>query len=262
MVCFDKTGTLTEDGLDVLGVRVVEGNGGRNFGDLCTTVTDLLPQDSNSADSLSSKNRLALLHTMATCHTLRVIDNELLGDPLDQKMFSFTEWKYSEGERKKRESSEAPNLFGRDDGPRTTLSPPVAWPPVSQLPKNTIVENEDVSQDSSSERQFPLLTLPPKDPNLKLGVHRQFEFVSQLRRASVIVKHFGAQGGHVFVKGAPECMSDICNPDSCMLPSPIKGPMLILGQSQKTTKTSSLTTPTAAIASLPAPQSFTPSSPG
>lgn len=24
MICFDKTGTLTEDGLDVLGLRVVE----------------------------------------------------------------------------------------------------------------------------------------------------------------------------------------------------------------------------------------------
>lgn len=34
---------------------------------------------------------------MATCHSLRVVDFELLGDPLDIKMFQFTGWSYDEG---------------------------------------------------------------------------------------------------------------------------------------------------------------------
>lgn len=34
---------------------------------------------------------------MATCHSLRVVDGELLGDPLDVKMFQFTGWSYEEG---------------------------------------------------------------------------------------------------------------------------------------------------------------------
>jgi hypothetical protein len=34
---------------------------------------------------------------MATCHSLRVIDGELLGDPLDIKMFEFTGWTFEEG---------------------------------------------------------------------------------------------------------------------------------------------------------------------
>ena len=33
---------------------------------------------------------------MATCHSLRVMDNELLGDPLDVKMFEFTGWSFEE----------------------------------------------------------------------------------------------------------------------------------------------------------------------
>lgn len=38
----------------------------------------------------------------------------------------------------------------------------------------------------------------------------------QLRRTSVIVKEFKAQGANIYVKGAPECMPDICLPGSCV----------------------------------------------
>ena len=38
-----------------------------------------------------------IIYTMATCHSLRVVDDELLGDPLDVKMFQFTGWSYEEG---------------------------------------------------------------------------------------------------------------------------------------------------------------------
>lgn len=39
---------------------------------------------------------------------------------------------------------------------------------------------------------------------------RSFEFVSQLRRSSVIAEKFGNSGINVFVKGAPESMKEIC----------------------------------------------------
>lgn len=51
--------------------------------------------------------------------------------------------------------------------------------------------------------------------NLELGVLKSFEFVSQLRRASVIVRQFGQKSGDIFVKGAPEAMREICRPESC-----------------------------------------------
>lgn len=38
----------------------------------------------------------AVLYTMATCHSLHKIDGELLGDPLDVKMFEFTGWTFEE----------------------------------------------------------------------------------------------------------------------------------------------------------------------
>lgn len=49
---------------------------------------------------------------------------------------------------------------------------------------------------------------------LELGVLRSFEFVSQLRRTSVVVRQFGENGASVFVKGAPECMKEICHADT------------------------------------------------
>lgn len=50
---------------------------------------------------------------------------------------------------------------------------------------------------------------------MELGILRSFEFVPELRRASVVVKQFGGSGASVFVKGAPESVKDICLPESC-----------------------------------------------
>lgn len=54
---------------------------------------------------------------------------------------------------------------------------------------------------------------------MELGVLRNFEFVSQLRRASVVVRQFGDNGASVFVKGAPESIKDICVPETRTIPS-------------------------------------------
>ena len=37
------------------------------------------------------------MYTMATCHSLRLLDDQLVGDPLDYKMFTFTGWSFEEG---------------------------------------------------------------------------------------------------------------------------------------------------------------------
>lgn len=33
-----------------------------------------------------------ILFAMTTCHSLKLVSNELIGDPLDLKMFQFTKW--------------------------------------------------------------------------------------------------------------------------------------------------------------------------
>ena len=49
---------------------------------------------------------------------------------------------------------------------------------------------------------------------IELGILRNFEFVSQLRRSSVVVRQFGDAGASIFVKGAPESIKDICVAES------------------------------------------------
>lgn len=168
IMCFDKTGTLTEDGLDVLGLRIVSEADG--------PVSDLITRPallSNNLAEVGTKTAVqSALYTMATCHSLRAVDGELVGDPLDQKMFKFTGWSFEEGKQRSAE--------GEDDE-QGGLAPSVARPP---------------------------------DNAVELGVLKSFEFVSQLRRASVITRQFGQRSGDIFVKGAPEAMKEICRLES------------------------------------------------
>ena len=58
---------------------------------------------------------------MVTCHSLRLLDEQLVGDPLDHKMFNFTGWSFEEGGQKSALS---------DDEEHNKLSPAVARPPI------------------------------------------------------------------------------------------------------------------------------------
>ncbi|KAG5417665.1 hypothetical protein I9W82_005301 [Candida metapsilosis] len=96
VICFDKTGTLTEEGLDVLGVHLANNAKGRKeiiFEDLVTEAPLLR---ANRGGDHETNNGTFLLQCMASCHSLRHIDDELMGDPLDVKMFGFTGWDYRE----------------------------------------------------------------------------------------------------------------------------------------------------------------------
>ena len=90
VVCFDKTGTLTEDGLDVLGVRTIDTDEQR-FSELHEEVADVPIVGGHNG-------RNALLYALATCHALKLIDGEIIGDPLDMKMFEYTGWTLDEGQ--------------------------------------------------------------------------------------------------------------------------------------------------------------------
>ena len=185
IICFDKTGTLTEDGLDVLGVRVAQK---KSFSDILSDIDAVLPRTPYDRDPTIDYNlNKAILYTMATCHSLHIIDGELLGDPLDVKMFEFTGWQFEEGDNKR---------TSIDENDTSSLSPSIARPPQGM--------EYDIDDDPNDQHRRPT----------ELGILRVFEFVSQLRRASVIVRQFGSQGADVYVKGAPECMKEICRPQS------------------------------------------------
>ena len=94
-MCFDKTGTLTEDGLDIQGIRAVSTTqDGRKLFDVeCKSIADV---DPNIDDRITQSTQPKILRTMTTCHSLKIVNGELLGDPLDLKMFEFTRWELEE----------------------------------------------------------------------------------------------------------------------------------------------------------------------
>ena len=199
---FDKTGTLTEEGLDVLGIRSVD-RINKEFSDLYTDVEDV--PIIGAADA-----KTPLLHALATCHALKLVDGELIGDPLDLKMFEFTKWNLEEGkERTNRNSSE-----GRpsDQTPRKSADERIPDRPstlvqtVVRPPDGQSFKVEDALRTSGKHAHF-----------LELGVIRTFDFVSSLRRMAVMVKKLKSKSVEVYVKGAPEVMTDICDKNTCKL---------------------------------------------
>lgn len=181
VVCFDKTGTLTEDGLDVLGVRTIDA--ARQFSELHQT-TEEVPT------SAASDSPLVLLHALTTCHALKVVNGEVIGDPLDVKMFEFTGWAIDEGDDVQTSIDAAPSGEERPPALVQTVVRPSGGP------------------------AFEADALPDAEPFLELGVIRTFDFVSALRRMSVVVKQLRSPTMEVYVKGAPEALVDICDKSS------------------------------------------------
>ncbi|KAL8874538.1 MAG: hypothetical protein Q9174_000125 [Haloplaca sp. 1 TL-2023] len=125
---------------------------------------------------------------MANCHSLRSIDGELVGDPLDLKMFGFTDWSFTEGSHDPF-SGQLEEATGNEF---STTKPP---------PGLKFEVDEGNGSANSGE--------------IQLSIIKGFEFVSQLRRASIIVCQARARFASIYVKGAPECMKDICKPETC-----------------------------------------------
>ncbi|KAG0243506.1 hypothetical protein BGW41_002046 [Actinomortierella wolfii] len=205
-MCFDKTGTLTEDGLDVLGVQCPDAETGK-FGDMCHTVEELQHAPKSLADKSTS-----LLFGMATCHSVKSLSGELIGDPLDLKMFEFTKWILEEGGIGARtaNASDAATLASSSKGSSNHMGGVVST--VVRPPGGKQFNLDDVVTGRSSAQGD-----NPDSPFLELGIIRCFEFVSSLRRMSVIVKRLHTPGMEIFVKGAPEVMTDICTKSSLPL---------------------------------------------
>ncbi|KAF4621315.1 hypothetical protein D9613_000774 [Agrocybe pediades] len=183
--CFDKTGTLTEDGLDILGVRSLDRSAQR-FGELVEDVHDLAQPN--------SKDKANFLHALATCHSLKMVDGEVIGDPLDVKMFGFTRWTLEEGR-----VAGTGNIKAKG----TVIESTALVQTVVRPPGSASFRLEDALKGPSKHAHF-----------LELGVIRGFDFVSALRRMSVIVKRLKSNSMEVYVKGAPEVMAEICDKSS------------------------------------------------
>jgi cation-transporting ATPase 13A3/4/5 len=177
IMCFDKTGTLTEDGLDVLGVHDIKNSLFENLETKPFTIDD--PENHSPID---------LMYAFATCHSIKNVNGTLMGDPLDLKMFEFTQWNLDEGEKDSDDTS--------NHGPSIIVRPP-------HTPRYSM--------------DYSLSSALPKDYT-EIKVLNTFEFVSSLRRMSVVAQRYKSSSYEVFLKGAPEIMTaPLCRPET--LPS-------------------------------------------
>ncbi|KAF9390490.1 hypothetical protein BGX21_011470 [Mortierella sp. AD011] len=205
-MCFDKTGTLTEDGLDVLGVQCTDSDT-KKFGEMLSTVEEM----QNAPKSLQGKTT-PMLFAMTTCHSVKSVNGELIGDPLDLKMFDFTQWILDEGGLGTRianvsESSQKGGKANMGGIVSTVVRPPGG----KQFNLEDMIANHGSRGPSeSASLGTHMNNFVIQNEFLELGIIRCFEFISSLRRMSVIVKRLHNPGMDIFVKGAPEVMTDIC----------------------------------------------------
>ncbi|XP_060532708.1 polyamine-transporting ATPase 13A3 isoform X2 [Cylas formicarius] len=160
-VCFDKTGTLTEDGLDLLCVVPVRDKIFRQ----AVSVVDSMPYDT-------------FVFGLVCCHSLTIINKQIVGDPLDLKMFESTKWVMEEYEV-------------ADSNKFDMLFPTVLKPPKNRSPENHHLEDD-----------------------LQIGILREFPFSSSSQRMGVIIRRLNGSHFEYYCKGSPEMILNFVKKDT------------------------------------------------
>jgi cation-transporting ATPase 13A3/4/5 len=98
IMVFDKTGTLTEDGLQIIGIRGTKhlstdaraiNKKEACFTEFVPSIKDIVPAEATPSNLAQN---LLLNEAMASCHSITSVNEELIGDPLEIKMFELTDW--------------------------------------------------------------------------------------------------------------------------------------------------------------------------
>lgn len=206
-VCFDKTGTLTEDCLsfnEVVPLKQESCQFGRPF-DEQVLQTDMKRVEREHGLLTDSGDYSPLMICLASCHSLTIIDQKLIGDPLDLQMFEATGWVLEE-----------PDVD--DEKKFDLLAPTVVRPPRRKRRTPAEVEvyisNDDLpSSGSSTEDELDVVSVNTNQRCQKdIGILRQFPFSSSLQRMSVVTRQFTGNQYVVYAKGAPEKIASLCDP--------------------------------------------------
>lgn len=185
MFVFDKTGTLTEEGLDVMGVRMVKHG----------KFTELIQQQ--ACAEMEDPAEIGLVEAMATAHDLNLLDGQPIGEPLEVKMLEWT------GRTLQDEASLAPVYLTKEAALGAAHGAAL-----------DVDSRRPLTNDGTLAR-VPVILANPRCPSV--AVIRTFEFSASLRRMSVVVKRHNSLSAQIYCKGAPESICCLCEPAS--LPS-------------------------------------------
>ncbi|PVV01855.1 hypothetical protein BB560_003713 [Smittium megazygosporum] len=171
--CFDKTGTLTREGLEFSGVQPVERQLESSPLPVFGTIKD---------DVLLSSDLLQI--GMATCHSVSIIGDIPIGNPVDIEMFKSTDWEIIS---KTQSSSDFDEKSGA---------------------------NKNMYIDSMISPFLETNVSSGKSYRKVVHVLKRFEFEHSRQRMCVAVLDPDTNHVHVFVKGSFEKLKRISNPDS------------------------------------------------
>ena len=212
ILCFDKTGTLTEDHLDIYGYRPVKIKGKNqefhfidftNNASINANEAYKYYKQKNSSKEKAQKDKnkdlnLYFVECLATCHCATYVNDKIIGDPVDVKMFESSGWTLHENnaEQEEKTSSNMISTFVRP-GQEEDLQKKVQKVKEKQLGEKEIEEIDKVMEE-----------------HYELGIVRRFDFVPKLQRMSVITKNVNENFYKVFCKGSPEKLKELCMPET------------------------------------------------
>ena len=199
MICLDKTGTLTEGNLNVFGFRQVMLNKNDQFifGNFIKSIKNYSQRayryyKEKRLKKIISKNEdlnQIFIECIASCHTVTSINNKLMGDPIDIKMFESSDWIIMD------------NNSEKDSIINTYLRYKKEKPLQEEIGQiSNILDEEKIIKS-----------------HYEIGVVRKFEFSNTLQRMSVLVRDINDNYFKVFTKGSPEQIRDLCIPESIPL---------------------------------------------
>ncbi|CAF0752314.1 unnamed protein product [Brachionus calyciflorus] len=131
----------------------------------------------NISNDLKDDN---LLRCLATCHSLTRFNGGLTGDPLDIKMFESTKWQFIDEH---------------------------LTPVNSKFEQVTPIVRHNKRRRSSTQNR------DEQQPN-EIAIVKQFTFSSSMLRMSVLCKALDENQMHVYSKGAPEKIAELCKKET------------------------------------------------
>lgn len=164
---FDKTGTLTEDDSDLK--CLVPFKQEFYFG-----------KEIKKMKELDEENFYRIIELMAACNSITYINGKLDGDPLDLKLFNFTQWELVE-----------PTL---NEVTNFDMLMPTIVRPTGKTPQTKL--------DGLDNKLY------------EIGIIKQFPFLSALQRMSVVIRSLSRKNFEFYCKGSPEIVASMCKPES------------------------------------------------
>ena len=187
-ICFDKTRTLTEDYFDISGYQpICFINNKAEFDDFSENCDTKVLKGYNYYKKKINNKKLRdrnedvnqlFIECMGCCHNVTQLNNKLVGDMIDIKMFEAIKWHFKE--------------YNYDNLIKSYVMPP---------------QEKELSNVSDSEDKI-------MNELYMLGILKIYNFSSYLQRMSVIVKNINEKNYKIFTKGSPEAIKNLCRKET------------------------------------------------